>query len=76
MTSEPDPADLGHYDLLSVFRDRFFGLRCAIKGADIAGTADRNGLIQLAGDLAQNLAELCTGFATERGITAVKKVST
>jgi hypothetical protein len=33
--------DIDHYDALAALRDRFFGLRCAIKGADIANLAIR-----------------------------------
>ena len=43
----PRECDVNHYDALTVIRDRFFGLRCAINGAGIASRADRSGLQQL-----------------------------
>ncbi|MDR3487514.1 MAG: hypothetical protein P4M05_21750 [Bradyrhizobium sp.] len=74
-TSKMAPTDLDHYDALTTFRDRFCGIHCAIKGIDIASTADRDGLLQLAADLATNLTQLCAAFAAERGIATTRKAS-
>ena len=60
--------DLEHFDALFLIRDRFFGLRCAIHGADIARIEDRSGLQQLAADLIETFNELCSTFAEERGL--------
>lgn len=68
MTEAPQPSDIDHYDALAAVRDRFFGLRCAIKGADISSHTDRNGLLQLAEDFAAALKELCDSFARDRAI--------
>ncbi len=65
------PTDLDHYDALTTFRDRLNGLHSAIRGADIASSADRDGLLQLTADLTTNLTDLCAAFAAECGI-AVK----
>ncbi len=67
-TEAPHTADIDHYDALAAVRDRFFGLRCAIKGAEIASRADRNGLLQLADDFAEALKEVCDSFAHDRAI--------
>ncbi len=60
--------DIDHYDALAAVRDCFFGLRCAIKGADISSHADRNGLLQLAEDFTAALKEVCDSFARDRAI--------
>ena len=65
---QPEPRDVDHYDTLATVRDRFFALRCAVKGADISSHADRNGLLQLAEDIAEALKEVCTSFAREWAI--------
>ncbi len=67
-TEVPHAADIDHYDALAAIRDRFFGLRCAIKGADISSHADRNGLLQLAEDFAAVLKDVCDAFAQDRAI--------
>jgi hypothetical protein len=56
-----DPAGVERADAFSALWDRFHGLRCAIQGATIANDDDRRGLLQLADDLAENLAEFYAG---------------
>jgi hypothetical protein len=61
-------ADLDHYDALTRLRDRFFGLRCAIKGAEYSNRSERDGLRQLADDLMKELTSLCADFVDDRHI--------
>lgn len=51
--------DLDAVDALFVLRDRFDGLRCAIRGASFASDADRRGLLQLAEDIGEALDDVC-----------------
>jgi hypothetical protein len=61
-------SDLDHYDALTLIRDRLLGLRCAIKGARVADSADRLGLLQISEDTLRDLSKLCDAFASERGV--------
>jgi hypothetical protein len=55
---------------LSVARDRLYGLRCAINGAQIASNADRAGLLRLVEDLVEALTHLCAQYAADHAISA------
>lgn len=61
------PGNIDSVDALIALRDRFDGLRCAIRGASLGSEADRRGLLQLAEDVAESLEELCATAIPETG---------
>lgn len=66
-------AELDQLDAFVVIRDRFFGLRCAIGGASIANADDRQGLLQLADDLASELDGFCNSLRERRRTISARR---
>lgn len=71
-TDRPISGDLDKVDALFTLRDRFDGLRCAIRGAAYASDADRRGLIQLADDVADRLGEVCAAITPSTNLVPTR----